>query len=184
MIQSFQRVMGITNFKSYYIMKRSRAISMNYLKLIAILTGIDLYIKEVIERVEVKEFPKELPHTKGLIQLHKNHNDGLPFGFMKEQKNLILLAPLMVISALIGVFSYIMRTPGNALEKIGYSFAIGGGLSNLYDRFTRKYVVDYFSIQVSFLKKVVFNLGDIFVFIGMIIILTADVVKESKNKSS
>ncbi|MFR5731015.1 MAG: signal peptidase II [Clostridium sp.] len=43
---------------------------------------------------------------------------------------------------------------------------LGGAVSNLYDRMIRHYVVDYFSIQCGKLKKVVFNLGDIFAFLA------------------
>ena len=50
--------------------------------------------------------------------------------------------------------------------KGGYALVLAGGLSNLYDRLRRGYVVDYFSIQAGFLKKVVFNLGDLFIMAG------------------
>lgn len=43
---------------------------------------------------------------------------------------------------------------------------IGGSLSNLYDRYIRGYVVDYFSLRFGPLKEVVFNLGDIFILLG------------------
>lgn len=55
---------------------------------------------------------------------------------------------------------------GKTVTKLGLALVIGGSLSNLYDRFVRRYVVDYFSFQFGVLKKVVFNLGDLFVFFG------------------
>lgn len=53
---------------------------------------------------------------------------------------------------------------------------MGGALSNLYDRVVRGYVVDYFTIEWKFLKKVVFNLGDMFVFLGSAVFVLAQAV--------
>ena len=46
------------------------------------------------------------------------------------------------------------------------TLTLAGGVSNLYDRMKRGYVVDYFSFQWKALKTVVFNLGDLFIFAG------------------
>ena len=52
------------------------------------------------------------------------------------------------------------------MEKLALTLTLAGGVSNLYDRMKRGYVVDYFSFQWKALKKVVFNLGDLFIFAG------------------
>ena len=57
-----------------------------------------------------------------------------------------------------------MTKKGCLAQKIGLSMVLGGAISNLYDRLVKGYVVDYFSIEFKRLKKVIFNLGDIFVF--------------------
>jgi len=58
---------------------------------------------------------------------------------------------------------------------------LGGALSNLYDRFVRNYVVDYFTIEAGKLKKVIFNLGDIFVFIGSALFLLASGIEDLRS---
>ena len=55
---------------------------------------------------------------------------------------------------------------GKKARKLGMAMVIGGSLSNLYDRYVRGYVVDYFSLRFGPLKEVVFNLGDIFILLG------------------
>jgi len=42
--------------------------------------------------------------------------------------------------------------------------------------------VDYFSIQYGKLKKVVFNLGDLFIFLGAGIILIVEIIKAFKER--
>ena len=68
-----------------------------------------------------------------------------------------------------------MERKDSAVERIGLAVTIGGALSNLYDRIFRGYVVDYFSIEWDRLKKVVFNLGDMFVFLGSAVIVAEQV---------
>ena len=65
---------------------------------------------------------------------------------------------------------------GNALEKLSFSLVLGGAISNVYDRFVRKYVVDYVGFRSKWKKisDITFNLGDFGIFAGALgIILSA-----------
>ena len=81
------------------------------------------------------------------------------------------MLPLSVICGLAGYLAALLPQKGKKVQKLGIAMILGGALSNLYDRLVRRYVVDYFSIQWKKLKDVVFNLGDIFVFAGSLILL-------------
>ena len=91
------------------------------------------------------------------------------------------MLPLAVISGLAGFLAAILPQKGKTVQKFGIAVILGGAVSNLYDRMIRHYVVDYFSIQCGKLKKVVFNLGDIFVFLGSAILFGAEIVKEIRR---
>ena len=148
------------------------------------LAALDLGVKSVVEGQEDDTFPRDLPSAKGFIKLHKNHNSGFPFGFMKERPELVKGIPLMVISAMAGALAAMMQDKGKTGEELGLaldsllglSLVMGGALSNLYDRVVRGYVVDYFTIEWKSLKKVVFNLGDMFVFLGSAVFVLAQAV--------
>lgn len=73
------------------------------------LTALDLGIKSVVEGQEDGTFPRELPNSRGMIKLHKNHNSGFPFGFLKERPELVKVVPLMVISAMAGALCSLCR---------------------------------------------------------------------------
>ena len=55
--------------------------------------------------------------------------------------------------------------------KLGLSLLLGGAFSNTYDRFTREYVVDYFSFCSPWkgLNRIVFNISDFCIIIGSLI---------------
>lgn len=149
--------------------------------LILVLAVGDLGIKWLIEKQKPEQFPRPLAHSRGKILLYRNHNAGFPFGFMEKYGEVVRTVPLVVISALAGVFCCLLQEKDKTAQKLGMAVLLGGALSNLYDRFVRRYVVDYFSIQVGALKKVVFNLGDIFVFAGSGILLGLEILKEIRT---
>lgn len=134
--------------------------------LIALIAGTDLCIKEEIEARDSSEFPKELKGSKGLITLHKSHNTGFPFEVLKSRPELVRAIPVVVMSGLAGILGFLTPKKGYWVEKAMLVLTLGGALSNLYDRITRKYVVDYFSINVGWLKNIIFNLGDMAIFAG------------------
>ena len=141
----------------------------------------DLAVKKEIEARPDEEFPKTVKESGGLIRLYKNHNPGFSFGFMKEYPKLVEMVPVCMLSAVAGAWAYVIGRKGRVLEKTALTLVLAGGASNLYDRLKRGYVVDYFSIQCGKLKKVVFNLGDIFVFLGSGILFGAELIKEIRG---
>ncbi|MDD3252678.1 MAG: signal peptidase II [Lachnospiraceae bacterium] len=155
---------------------------MLFVTLVLLLAAVDLGLKWLIERQEAETFPRPLEHTNKKIMLYQNHNAGFPFGFLEKYGELVRVFPLVVISALGGVLGYLIPRRGHIGEKLGLAVILGGALSNLYDRYVRRYVVDYFSVQIGALKKVVFNLGDIFVFLGTGILLFLEIWTEIREK--
>ena len=154
---------------------------MLYTGIIAALSSLDLGIKWLIEQEKPEEFPKPLPHAKGKILLYRNHNAGFPFGFLEQHAELVRMLPLAVISGLAGFLAAILPQKGKNVQKFGIAVILGGAVSNLYDRMIRHYVVDYFSIQWKKLKKVVFNLGDIFIFVGSALFAAVQLVEELRE---
>lgn len=147
----------------------------------------DLAVKNEIERQDNSAFPREMKGTKGFIRLYKSHNPGFSFGFLKNSQA-VKLIPLCITSGVAGAWTYMMGVRGRFAEKLAFTLVLAGGLSNLLDRMTRGYVVDYFAVQWKILKKVVFNLADIFIFLGsaiLIVVQLTDGVKHAvKNRKN
>jgi signal peptidase II len=79
------------------------------------------------------------------------------------------LVPLMAV--LLGVI-YIFtkpRIPGNML--IGFCFVIGGGIGNLFDRMEYGSVTDFLHIKFGIFQTGIFNLADVSIITGIIIVL-------------
>lgn len=146
-----------------------------------LLAAADLLIKARIEREPQENFPRPLPNTKGRITIRKFHNDGFPFGVLREHFAVVKVVSLTVTLAVAGILGYLAGKREYRLERAGLTLVLGGALSNLYDRLVRHYVVDYFTIEAGKLKKVVFNLGDFCVFIGSFLFVLAEYGRDLRS---
>lgn len=140
-----------------------------FLTLGAAVACLDLGLKNWIEKQDREGFPRDVPAAKGLLRLYQNHNTGFSFGFLKEHQQVVEKVPLCVTSGVAGIWLWLMSCRGRFMEKLTITMTLAGGVSNLYDRMKRGYVVDYFSVRWKFLKHVVLNLGDVCIFAGVIL---------------
>lgn len=145
---------------------------MIYILIAIILAVVDLKIKSYIE--ENKELGEEQKILKDKIIIRKYYNKGVILNYFEDKKEMVKTISFFVLGLVLLLFTFMLPRKGNKLFKLGLSFVIGGAVSNVYDRMNRGYVVDYFSINGKKLKKlsnIIFNLGDIFIFIGSVLIL-------------
>lgn len=63
---------------------------------------------------------------------------------------------------------------GNRLQKMGGSLLLGGSSSNVLDRLTRHYVVDYIHIDKPWIRKIIFNISDVCIFLGGLLYLLGE----------
>lgn len=158
---------------------------MHFLGLLAGLFGLDFLLKERIDSQKAEEFPRDLEGTGGKIRLYRNHNQGFCFGFLKERAELVKQIPLIMTSASAGILAWLLTHKKSTLsERLGFTLITAGGLSNLCDRLRKGYVVDYFSFQVKWLEKVVFNLGDLFLFAGSILLVLSECFSGGASKGA
>jgi len=134
---------------------------MFYYCLMALIPALDLALKSGIEAAPDESYPREVRGTGGKVQFRKLHNPGFPMGALKEKPELVRCLPLAVTSALLLKLSSMLPWRGKKLQKLGLSLCVGGSASNLFDRFFRRYVVDYLFVDVKPLNRLVFNLGDV-----------------------
>lgn len=147
---------------------------MFFILLIALIFFTDLKIKKYIE--ENKEMHKKETIFNGNIILERYHNKGAMLNFMENNVETVKVITAVLISIISIIFALLLPKKGNNGLKFGLALVLGGAFSNVYDRFKRGYVVDYFSFK--FLKKIVFNISDICIFIGSFIIATISFFKE------
>lgn len=146
---------------------------MIYIILAAAIFLIELKIKKYIE--ENKEMHKKEEILQGRIILERYHNKGAILNFMEDRVREVKLITTILLGILLFIFALLLPQKGNHLLKFSLSLVLGGALSNVYDRLTKGYVVDYFSFR--FLKKIVFNISDLCIFLGSAIMILISFTK-------
>ena len=107
-------------------------------------------------------------------------NYGAAFSFLSDaggwQRWFFVIFSLIVISFI----SYILIKDKDS-EYIAYSLVLGGALGNLYDRFLLGYVIDFIEFHYDNFYWPIFNIADIAISIGIILLLYSMFAKDSKK---
>ena len=108
------------------------------------------------------------PFIPGIIQFTVVQNTGGAFSILRQYP--IFFQILGAVNVLI--FSYLVFCPTvnlNDLIKTGCVFVLGGTTGNLVDRFVHNGVIDFLDFQ--FFDFAIFNLADVFIDIGVVLII-------------
>ncbi len=105
-------------------------------------------------------------------------NTGIGFGLFSSNSNIIYNLITATICIIIIFIIYLMLK-SLFLDKLFFSFVLGGALGNLYDRLTLYAVPDFIDIHYKSFHWFTFNMADIFITAGIIMLL----VKELFNKN-
>lgn len=148
--------------------------------LTAVLSGIDLWCKSYVEKNFQKGRGKEI--LNGKIILRKVHNEGMAFNIGEEYPHVVKWLSGIMCGILSMYSAFVWIQSKSSWKKIGTSLVLAGAISNTYDRFVRKYVVDYFGFKTKWEKfgRITFNLGDIFIFLGGIVMFFVEIIGSKK----
>lgn len=83
----------------------------------------------------------------------------------------VLLKALPVLVLFILLFRILQRKQMNSWLIIAFAFVIGGGVGNLIDRIAYGSVTDFFQIKLGVLETGIFNMADVSVTLGALLIL-------------
>jgi len=116
--------------------------------------------------------------------LKKVENKGAALS-MGEHLNPILKVVLLQVTPLIVLmllcFYIFKESKISHLNLIGLSFIIGGGIGNIYDRIVYGSVTDFMYVEFGLLKTGIFNMADVSVSIGAILVLLGSFKKKSQQ---
>ena len=102
-----------------------------------------------------------------LFRLEFVKNFGAAFNILSGSR--ILLSLISVIFSILFIYLIIRKKTSNYYDLVSYSFLLGGTIGNGIDRLLNGYVIDF--IKLNVINFPVFNIADISINIGLIIIL-------------
>ncbi len=121
-----------------------------------------------------------LPLWEGVFHLTYVENRGAAFGMMQGGRVFFVVISLIIIAAMF----YMVRRYKNRSKLLDYGvvFIASGAVGNMIDRIFRGFVVDFFDFCL--IDYPVFNVADIFVCIGAVMLAIYIIFFEGKNNEN
>ena len=134
-----------------------------FLSLSIFIILIDQFTKYLIFLIYKKLLNKDLLIFK--LDFVKNY--GAAFNILSGSR--IFLSTISIIFSIILIYLILRRNSTNIIDLYSYSFILGGTMGNGIDRIINGFVIDF--INLNIINFPVFNIADISINIGFIIII-------------
>ena len=142
-----------------------------------IFISLDLFSKYLVfNYIDLYKFIKITP----FLDITHIHNFGISFGLFSK----IIPAVFLIIIGLLVVFFliYLLLNTQDYLEYWGLFIIICGAIANIIDRSVNGYVIDFIYFHINQFNWPAFNFADIYISVGIIMILLNMLKKFNLNK--
>ena len=139
------------------------------MNIICILIGMIFFIADFLSKRYVianVDLGETFGHFTPLIDFTYVQNTGAAFSILEGK--MILLSVISVVFSVGVVVFWVIKKPESKLLKLSLSLLLAGALGNAVDRIAYGFVVDF--IQTTFINFPVFNIADIGVTVGAVLL--------------
>lgn len=147
---------------------------MIFLLILAIVFGLDMLSKHIISK-RVKQ-GQQIEVIKNKFYITHIKNKGAAYGMLSENRRLLLISSIGSLIVLSKLFLNALKNEKGSITKFSLALVLGGGLGNIYDRIFKKEVTDF--LYIKYKKAPIFNLADVFVALGIVILFLKELFKE------
>ena len=150
----------------------------NFLIILSIF-ALDRFSKIYVIFQNEKSLSTEIFESK-FLNINLIWNEGIAFGLLSFDQKLYynLLTGLICLITLI-ILWMIIKTKG--LEKFAFMMVFGGSLGNIFDRLFYSSVPDFIDLHINNFHWFIFNVADIFISLGVILLIYFEVFIRNKK---
>lgn len=169
----------------FVFMKESRYRKINIknkkILFIVFIILISICIDQIVKQVIIKNIlNSSIEIINGVLNFTYVENTGGAYGIGSNNILMFIIINIIILGILMK-FAISKREEIDTISLIAISLIIAGGMGNLIDRVARGYVVDFVDIN-PVLKYPVFNIADIFVVTGCIVIAIELIYRTIKSR--
>ena len=150
-------------------------------KIISLVIIILVFIFDRLSKIKIidYELSRESVFINDYLNLNLVWNTGIAFGLFSQNANFYYHAISFLIFMVI-VFLFYLTIKANFIDKISFSLIIGGALGNFYDRVYYYAVPDFIDFHINDFHWFTFNIADIFITAGVVILIAKDLTSGKK----
>ena len=138
---------------------------------------IDILSKTLIDNF--LELNQSLKIINNFFYLTKVYNDGASFSILSGYQIVLIILSFII---LVFIYFYQKKFKDNIRNTLAFSFLIAGIIGNLINRIFFGYVIDFLDFKIINYNYPVFNFADIFIVLGVLLIIIAILKKEDENE--
>jgi signal peptidase II len=114
------------------------------------------------------------------INIHLIWNEGVAFGLLAfNEKFFYNFITGFIVIIILTLIYFIRKTRG--IEKYSFLIILGGALGNVFDRFFYSAVPDFIDIHYDNFHWFIFNVADIFITLGVILLVYIEIFLKNKK---
>ena len=114
------------------------------------------------------------------LNLNLIWNTGMAFGLFSSESYIYQIISIIIFFVITCLVIWLYRS-NSILEKTSLSLIIGGAFGNLFDRIKYNAVPDFIDMHYNDFHWFVFNVSDIIITIGILMLLLTDLFKKNEN---
>tara|TARA_B100000035_G_scaffold290911_1_gene278396 strand:- start:233 stop:730 length:498 start_codon:yes stop_codon:yes gene_type:complete len=150
--------------------------------IISLIFFLDRVSKIIVININGNNFSNEIFSSK-FLNIHLIWNKGIAFGFLSFDENLFYnFVTFLIIFICIILFFMILSSIGS--KRYFLLMVFGGALGNLYDRIYFRAVPDFIDLHIENLHWFVFNIADIFITLGVFMLILLEIFFSKKHEKT
>ena len=107
-------------------------------------------------------------------------NEGVAFSMLKGSRIYIIIITVFLLLTLYYIMLNEYQKEEDRLLDMSFGLLFGGIIGNLVDRIMRGFVIDYISITLFKYMLPIFNIADVAITIGIILLILSNLTKDNK----
>ena len=130
-----------------------------------------ILIVDIVSKLIVKHYLTlgSISIINNFLNLKYVENTGAAWSIFDNNRYIVLVLSCMII---IGIIYYIFKEkPSKIISRIAYSLVLGGALGNFINRLYYGYVIDFIDVKFFGYNYPIFNMADIFIVVGVILLI-------------
>ena len=140
---------------------------------------VDRFSKIYVISFHEKNFGSDLYNSK-FLNISLIWNEGIAFGLFSFSDKFFYHILSFLIGAVILII-IVMLNSSEGLKKYSLIMILGGALGNFYDRIIFEAVPDFIDFHVENFHWFIFNVSDIFISLGVILMIILEIISNKKE---
>ena len=138
-----------------------------------------LFFLDRISKIKILDFQlnNDNYYINDYINIQLIWNTGIGFGLFESNTSIIYNLITFLIGCIL-IFIVYLISKSDFLDKILFSIIFAGGLGNFYDRIVYYAVPDFIDLHYQNFHWFTFNVADIFITIGVILLIFKEFIKK------